>query len=757
MGHAAARLRSWRRTGSFDRCPVLVFGGTLVEDDDDDDGYLEAGETGNMWIYLNNTDGYSDVVDMHGTLTSLTNAVTVNGSNAIAWDYIAPYASRLSTNAVNMTMNAGVLDGTELDFELELIWSDGLELHTNTLLFTYVAQTSSLVTGRVESVVWNEETGEIDTEAGLVPVEGAVVHAEAVNGNTTFSLPSDSNGLYQVSGVLNGDVWFTVTPPNNFPYVAPAGSNVIVANDPQEQNFVMGDYGTNAPLLKLYEVYTYDYGGDADGAIDPGETISVRVSLRNEGATDALSVTGLLAVADMGALGPYMDVTSGNYGPISGIPVSTYYGRTFYFTVNVHPDAEAGDMQRFWMTANDSELVPRVWPFDFALTVAPLYSVSGVVTNAAGAPVPGIPVELAYGDGQGGIVATSVAGEYLYSRIAPGTSNLVVTARAPEGYYLEPIQYTIDVLNGDTNGLNFVLKESLLMVSPTNLSATIREGETTNATLTVENGGDTNLTVDVRVEYRRTRYDVMPPETNPLEPIFALRALDWTQLDADAYVDGEIEVRFADGTGWAERDEILRRHGLRALFHFKLLPACLAVPQASTALSAGEGPAALGALGRSLNADPGILYAIPAAKAKPLVAPTLPDDTFFDQEYGLRNDRQTGGTQGADINVEPVWREHTTGSREIVVAVCDTGFDLNHADLLPNLWSNPLEHNGDFNSDGYPGEQGVDDDGDAQRQLYSSDVVSGEVFGPETVHPLFAPEMWRDSQTYEIVLSLWIA
>ncbi len=59
------------------------------------------------------------------------------------------------------------------------------------------------------------------------------------------------------------------------------------------------------------------------------------------------------------------------------------------------------------------------------------------------------------------------------------------------------------------------------------------------------------------------------------------------------------------------------------------------------------------------------------------------------------------GVAGADINLFPAW-EITAGTPDIVVAILDTGLELTHPDLMPNLWTN----------EGEKGKTaGVDDDG----------------------------------------------
>ncbi|HED15896.1 MAG TPA: hypothetical protein ENI64_03625 [Gammaproteobacteria bacterium] len=98
-----------------------------------------------------------------------------------------------------------------------------------------------------------------------------------------------------------------------------------------------------------------------------------------------------------------------------------------------------------------------------------------------------------------------------------------------------------------------------------------------------------------------------------------------------------------------------------------------------------------------LQQDPKVAYAVPN---NIYYLNQLPNDTFFTQMWGLNNTGQTGGTSGADISAALAW-DITTGSSGVVVAVLDTGMELNHADLAANLWVNPGEIAGN----------GIDDDG----------------------------------------------
>ena len=66
----------------------------------------------------------------------------------------------------------------------------------------------------------------------------------------------------------------------------------------------------------------------------------------------------------------------------------------------------------------------------------------------------------------------------------------------------------------------------------------------------------------------------------------------------------------------------------------------------------------------------------------------LPDDPDFALLWGLRNTGQSvngvTGTADADIDATDAW-DVTRGDPDVIVAVIDTGADLNHTDLQANI------------------------------------------------------------------------
>lgn len=92
------------------------------------------------------------------------------------------------------------------------------------------------------------------------------------------------------------------------------------------------------------------------------------------------------------------------------------------------------------------------------------------------------------------------------------------------------------------------------------------------------------------------------------------------------------------------------------------------------------------------------------AKAEKAAA-TMPfNDPLLPKQWHYYNDGSINGTEaGYDINVFPAWESGVAGSKDVLVAIIDGGFQIDHPDLKDNLWINEAELNG---------KPGVDDDGD---------------------------------------------
>jgi len=101
--------------------------------------------------------------------------------------------------------------------------------------------------------------------------------------------------------------------------------------------------------------------------------------------------------------------------------------------------------------------------------------------------------------------------------------------------------------------------------------------------------------------------------------------------------------------------------------------------------------------------DPNVEWAEPNYIRRAM-AVDPPTDTFFDNLWGLYNYGQKingiSGRTGEDIDILEAW-EKTTDCSNLVIAIIDSGIDLNHPDIKNNIWTNP----------GEIADNGIDDDG----------------------------------------------
>ncbi len=121
--------------------------------------------------------------------------------------------------------------------------------------------------------------------------------------------------------------------------------------------------------------------------------------------------------------------------------------------------------------------------------------------------------------------------------------------------------------------------------------------------------------------------------------------------------------------------------------------------------------------------DPDVEYAEPNYYRH---ASATPNDPRFNLQWGLHNIGQTGGTLDADLDGPEAWNQNT-GNPNVVIAVLDTGMDMDHEDLAGNLWMN---HGEDW-VQGTPGNNGIDDDGNGKIDDYYGWDFVNEDNGPD--------------------------
>ncbi len=162
--------------------------------------------------------------------------------------------------------------------------------------------------------------------------------------------------------------------------------------------------------------------------------------------------------------------------------------------------------------------------------------------------------------------------------------------------------------------------------------------------------------------------------------------VDLLEFQSDDALVGEYVVGISDTATQADLIALAEREGL------ELLEVRNADRFAVLADPAGRERAELL---RALDTDVATAWAEPQFIYRPS---SVPDD-YGEYMWGLNNTGISGGVAGADIDAFGAW--DVTRGAGVVVAVIDTGVDLTHPDLRPNLWVNEGE---------VPG-NGIDDDG----------------------------------------------
>lgn len=89
---------------------------------------------------------------------------------------------------------------------------------------------------------------------------------------------------------------------------------------------------------------------------------------------------------------------------------------------------------------------------------------------------------------------------------------------------------------------------------------------------------------------------------------------------------------------------------------------------------------------------------------------TTPTDTFFNRQWGLKNDGTftlSPSTIDADVDMDLAW-DLSTGDSNLIVAVLDSGIRMQHPEFAGRLWTNPNEVNDGADNDN----NGLIDDND---------------------------------------------
>jgi subtilisin family serine protease len=158
------------------------------------------------------------------------------------------------------------------------------------------------------------------------------------------------------------------------------------------------------------------------------------------------------------------------------------------------------------------------------------------------------------------------------------------------------------------------------------------------------------------------------------------------------YKDGELLVKFKSGIISTSSLRLHRAVGASVMKRFNIMPDLEHV-------KLPKGLSVKDAILQYMS-DPNVEYAEPNYMMHIV---QIPNDQYFSQQWALLNTGQfANSTPNADISAPKAW-DISTGSRDIIIAVIDSGIDYSHPDFVSNMWTNSGETNC-FD--------GIDNDGD---------------------------------------------
>ncbi len=177
-----------------------------------------------------------------------------------------------------------------------------------------------------------------------------------------------------------------------------------------------------------------------------------------------------------------------------------------------------------------------------------------------------------------------------------------------------------------------------------------------------------------------------------------------------AYDPSSMLVRFDPALKESARERIVEKVGGTVLAEFTAVPGLVHIEF--------DGALPLERALLAMYESKGVLYAEPDWVVR---HHQVPNDPSFGNLWGLRNTGQTvngdPGSAGADIRATSAW-DLFTGDPNFVVAIIDSGTQLNHPDLAANIWTNPGEIAGN----------GADDDGNG----YIDDVNGWDFYSRDS-------------------------
>ncbi len=234
-----------------------------------------------------------------------------------------------------------------------------------------------------------------------------------------------------------------------------------------------------APLLRTEQMIV----DDSDGIPSPGETVSLIIPVKNLGAEEAVSVSGVLSLQ---SADPLVNIIqdSAFYGDL---PFQASAENAPPYLVQIAAGKNPGDVPMVITLSSGTQ----TWSQPLTLRIRNVASLSGTVTLVSGgSPVEDAVIEISGPETHS--LLTDAAGQYSVS-----LTNGTYQVRATKAGFV-PSQTTSVTISTTPQTANFVLGASDAQVSPGSLSMTLQEGQNGSQVLTISNLGDVPLPYEIK-------------------------------------------------------------------------------------------------------------------------------------------------------------------------------------------------------------------------------------------------------------------
>lgn len=175
-------------------------------------------------------------------------------------------------------------------------------------------------------------------------------------------------------------------------------------------------------------------------------------------------------------------------------------------------------------------------------------------------------------------------------------------------------------------------------------------------------------------------------------------------------VPGEFIIKFKSSASKKKISAFMKEHSLKEIERIDLVDAYRVRMEGDDPISCYQ----------SVETDKLVSY-IESNYRYTMLSEAASDKQFSDALWGLHNLGQeiqgVKGIEGIDISLPEAW-DITRGSKEVRVAVIDTGTDINHPDLMNSIWKNTQESR-----------NGIDDDGNG----YIDDIHGWDFYGNDNM------------------------